>query len=78
MKVLATVVLLSFTKLLRAVITTFLWLGLDIQIEDRNVTRILWASDPNVLFLQGKHIPHLSLEYFSQLHHIYVIYTMFT
>ena len=77
-KVLATVVLLSFTKLLRAVITTFLWLGLDIQIEDRNVTRILWASDPNVLFLQGKHIPHfifgVLFAIISYLRYLYNVY----
>ena len=58
--VLATLFLLSYTKLLRAVIAAVS----PIAITDQNATsHLLWATDGNVAFLHGAHIPlflHLS------------------
>ena len=56
-RVLATVILLSFTKLLRAVITTLSCITLNLHKNGTIETTTLWTSDPNILCLQGKHIP---------------------
>ena len=55
-KVLSTVILLSFTKLLRSVVTTMSFVAVHLYVPETRVTRHLWLNDPNVLFLQGKHI----------------------
>ena len=56
-RVLATVILLSFTKLLRAVVIALSWVKLRIHQNGASLTRLLWASDANIPYLQGKHIP---------------------
>ena len=53
-KVLATLFLLSYAKLLRAVITVFSFTFLDYP---DGTTKTLWLYDGNVTFLRGKHIP---------------------
>ena len=53
-KVLATLFLLSYAKLLRAVITVFSFTFLDYP---DGTTKALWLYDGNVVFLRGKHIP---------------------
>ena len=53
-KVLATLFLLSYAKLLRAVITVFSFTFLDYP---DGTTKTLWLYDGNVAFLRGKHIP---------------------
>ena len=53
-KVLATLFLLSYAKLLRAVITVFSFTFLDYP---DGTTKTLWLYDGNVAFLGGKHIP---------------------
>ena len=53
-KVLATLFLLSYAKLLRAVIIVFSFTFLDYP---DGTTRTLWLYDGNVTFLRGKHLP---------------------
>ena len=53
-KVLATLVLLSYAKLLRALITSFSFVNLHTA---TNHVISVWLSDGNLLYLQGKHIP---------------------
>ena len=53
-KVLATLFLLYYAKLLRAVITVFSFTFLDYP---DGTTKALWLYDGNVAFLRGKHIP---------------------
>ena len=53
-KVLATLFMLSYAKLLRAVITVFSFTFLDYP---DGTTKTLWLYDGNVVFLRGKHIP---------------------
>ena len=55
-KVLSTVILLSFTKLLRSVVTTMSFVAIDVYLPNTTVTRQLWLNDANVLFLREKHI----------------------
>ena len=78
-RVLATVILLSFTKLLRAVITTFSCINLDLYVNStNNITRSLWTSDPNILCLQGKHIPLFALGIvFSIVWTIFIVFLLF-
>ena len=52
--VLATLFLLSYTKLLRTIITTFSFTTLDYP-KDRTVA--VWVYDGNIGYLEGKHIP---------------------
>ncbi len=52
--VLATLFLLSYTKLLRTIIATFSFTTLDYP-NDRRVT--VWVHDGNIGYLEGKHIP---------------------
>ena len=59
-KVLSTVILLSFTKLFRAVTvavsSVLITVDLNVTSSDENARR-MWLKNPNILFLQGKHIP---------------------
>ncbi len=52
--VLATLFLLSYTKLLRTIIATFSFTTLDYS-NDRGVT--VWVYDGNIGYIEGKHIP---------------------
>ena len=70
-KVLATLILLAYTKMLRAIITTMSFLILHFQdvretegfgstsnwSRTENFSVVLWLNDPNIVYLQGKHIP---------------------
>ena len=51
--VLATLILLSYTKILRTLIATFYFTELECQIDRRRV----WLYDANIDYLVGKHIP---------------------
>ena len=53
--VLATLFLLSYTKLLRTIITIFS-VGF-IEYPEMKVTKAIWLYDGNINYLQGKHIP---------------------
>ena len=78
-RVLATVILLSFTKLLRAVITTLSCVNLPLY-KNGTVerTRYLWMSDPNILCLRGKHIPLFFFGLlFSILWSIFIVFLLF-
>ncbi len=52
--VLATLFLLSYTKLLRTIIATFSFTTLDYP-NDRSVT--VWVYDGNIGYIEGRHIP---------------------
>ena len=57
-QVLATLFLLSYSKMIRLVITTLSFTEITIQHypNDTNTSRIVWLYDGNVDYLQGKHI----------------------
>ena len=54
---LATLILLSFTKLVRAVIAALSFVRLNVQINGTVETELVWLVDGNVPYLEGKHIP---------------------
>ena len=57
-RVLATLFLLSYAKLLRTIITALSPVKLNVPMADGNTTtRLVWREDGNVDYLQGKHIP---------------------
>ena len=57
-RVLATLFLLSYAKLLRTIITALSPVKLEVPMADGNTTtRLVWREDGNVDYLQGKHIP---------------------
>ena len=57
-KVLATLFLLSFAKLLRAIITVISFTYITYEDSNGNIyKRAVWLHDGNVDFLRGKHIP---------------------
>ena len=77
-RVLATVVLLSFTKLLRAVITTFSCINVELHRNNTNKTRVLWANDPNIPCFQEKHIPLFIVGLiFSIVWAIFIVFLLF-
>ena len=51
--VLATLILLSYAKILRNLITVFYITDLEYPVHNRSV----WLYDPNIDYLKGKHIP---------------------
>ena len=53
-KVLATLFLLSYAKLLRSIITTLSFAVLSYSTEE---TQLVWLYDGNIKYFQGKHIP---------------------
>ncbi len=56
-KVLSTVLLLSFTKLVRAITVALSVVNVSVDLEPSNVLeRNLWLKDPNVRYLHGVHI----------------------
>ena len=77
-RVLATVILLSFTKLLRAVITTFSCINVELHGNNTNKTRVLWANDPNIPCFQEKHIPLFIVGLiFSIVWAIFIVFLLF-
>ncbi len=52
--VLATLILLSYTKLLRSIIATFSFTSLEYPLDKRVA---VWLYDGNIGYLEGKHIP---------------------
>ena len=78
-RVLATVILLSFTKLLQGVITTLSCVNLPLYKNGTvETTRYLWTNDPNILCLQGKYIPLFALGIvFSIVWAIFIVFLLF-
>ena len=58
-KILATIILLSYTKLIQATITSLHYLRLDVfNTTSKEISEIKrWYSDASVKYLEGKHIP---------------------
>ena len=52
--VLATLILLSYTKFLQTIVTVFSYANLGVPLEQ---TRIVWFYDGNIAYLRGKHLP---------------------
>ena len=58
-KILATIILLSYTKLIQAIITSLHYLRLDVfNTSSGEISEIKrWYSDASVKYLEGKHVP---------------------
>ena len=65
-KILATIILLSYTKLIQAIITSLHFLRLDVfNTSSGEISEIKrWYSDASVKYLEGKHIPLFIVGFF--------------